>query len=199
MKSAISFLFVLIFLALPLAAAAVDVPNFPTCSNPQGVLKVSFDSGTHGIVGNPGVFTGADKVYTVDEARTVQCFCSVDGDGIQTNWWKVSSLTQDEVEQLKKLGWVYVPSGEAWGLNADPYMAKNEAYSCKSTNNSGGSTTNTSSGTGGSILSAAATVSDVRPSVLGLASTGDTGMLLTLVVTSATSLVLGVFARKYRS
>ncbi len=188
----ILFTLVLLLVAMPVRLVrAANVPDFPTCSNPQGVLQVSFDAGIHGIVGNPGEFTGSDKVYSVNDAQEVQCFCSTDGNGIQTNWWKVSSLSQEEIQTLKNLGWVFVPNGADWGLDQGTYMAQNTNYSCGGTGG-GGSTTTTS--TGSTTSSAASTSAD--PSVLGLAATGDTWMVGLLAILSGTSFILGVASRR---
>lgn len=196
-KGLVVTIFILFLLSTKLVKA-VDVPNFPTCSNPQGILKVSFDSGVHGIVGNPGEFQGADHVYTVDDARTVQCFCSSDGTGIQTNWWKVSSLTQDEIQTLKNLGWTFIPTGSVWGLADAPYMAQNVTYSCKSgnSNNGGGGSSSSNSSSGGSVSSSAASTSSSVGSVLGLAYTGGTWMVGLLAFLSGLSFVLGFLSRK---
>lgn len=184
------------FLLLPSLAGAVDVPNFPTCSNPSGILQVSFGEGIHGIAGNPGEFTGSDSVYTVDDARTVQCFCATDGAGVQTHWWKFSSLTQEQVNQLKNEGWTYVPSGEPWGLQPDPYLALNANYSCKPTTTT--TTTNTnnsnSSSNNGTVL--AASTSNQGGSVLGLATTGNTQTIAALAAFSILSLGFAFMARK---
>lgn len=177
---------ILSFFVLATPVWAVTPPNFPACSNPTGNLVVSYEAGLHGIVGQPNSASGSDKVYSLAEIGNVQCFCAISGEGIQTNWWKTSSLTQDEIEQLKKLGWVYVPTGAVWGLEDTSYMAKNEPYACRSTTSSSSSQ--------GSVLSTAAT--DTKPQVLGLAATGDTQMLLTLIILSFTSLILGIWARK---
>ncbi len=62
-------------------------PDFPAClsfSEPGDYAH--YDFGTHQIVGN-GLVEGADDVYTFGD-NYVQCFCSQEGEGIQTNWWK---------------------------------------------------------------------------------------------------------------
>jgi len=200
MKKGLVFTSLIFFLFSAKLVRAFEVPNFPTCSNPQGVLKVSFDSGVHGIVGNPGEFQGADHVYTIDDARTVQCFCSSDGTGIQTNWWKVSSLTQDEIQTLKNLGWIFIPTGSVWGLVDAPYMAQNITYSCNSGNsNNDGGNSSSSSNSGGSVSSSAASTSSSSGSVLGLAYTGGTWMVGLLAFLSGLSFVLGFLSRKRHS
>ena len=144
---------------------AVTTPTFPTCANPQGVLKVSYSTGSHGIVGVNTEQKGSDSVYTLSDGTLMQCFCSDDGSGIQTNWWKVSLLTDAQIKVLKIQGWFYVPNGALWGLSEAPYMAYNSSYSCRGI---GG-------GTGGGEILAASTQ---LPVVLGLAGTGTTRMIL---------------------
>jgi hypothetical protein len=120
---------------------AYTIPNFPTCSNPNGTLLVSYDSGTHGIVGSTEVYTGTDKVFSLENGNALQCFCASDNQGIQTNWWKISSLDQEEIQTLVNLGWYFVPDGSVWGLSEGAYMAQNLRYTCGGGN--GGSTTTT--------------------------------------------------------
>lgn len=110
----------------------VTLPSFPNCKNPQGSIKVTYSEGTHGIPGNSSIFVGSDSVYTLTTDTTLQCFCPVQGDnGIQTNWWKVSELSIDQIESLVALGWVYIPNGAEWGLDEEPYLAFNISYDCK--------------------------------------------------------------------
>ena len=111
---------------------AVDEPNFPLCSNPQGALVVSYNSGVHGIPGDLSEHVGSDKVYSLTSNTLIQCFCSVSGDGIQTNWWMVSSLTDEQKRILQSEGWILIPNGALWGLEEAPYMAKNSNFSCLS-------------------------------------------------------------------
>lgn len=141
-------------------ANAITTPNFPSCENPQGSLVVSYDSGTHGVVGDSGNFTGKDSVYSVTDDTLIQCLCTDQGQGIQTNWWKLSSMENGQVQTLKNMGWFYVPDGSLWGLAASPYMAINISYTC--VGGQGGGRTG-----GGEVLGAA------TQSVLGLATTGD--------------------------
>ena len=127
-------LFLLIFLAVIAspASAAVSPPDFPSCLAPTGSLKVSYTSGTHGIPGDLGTYTGSDSVYqVVGSDRLIQCFCPASGtSGIQTNWWKVGDLSGGEIDDFVKLGWIYVPSGALWGLDDVAYLAKNVSFSC---------------------------------------------------------------------
>lgn len=151
-------------------AYAVTIPSFPQCSNPSGTLRVSYGSGTHGIVGSGATYTGSDSVYTVSSDALVQCFCpDTAGSGVQTNWWKTSGLSDEDIQVLKNEGWNYIPNGTLWGLENTSYLAKNSEYSCKA--NVGG-------------------VSATNENVQGLAAMGDSiliyafggaGMLLLLL------------------
>jgi len=138
------FLSLAMFAGVTSGVLAIDVPDFPSCSNPQGVVKASYSSGTHGIVGSTATYTGTDIVYQLDNGDVLQCFCSESGLGIQTNWWKASSLDQSQVQTLINLGWYFVPDGTAWGLSEGFYLAQNINYSC------GGTTTTTTSTSGAS-------------------------------------------------
>lgn len=120
---------------------AATPPDFPTCSNPSGTLVVSYVDGSHGIIGSTATYVGSDKVYSLGDGNYTQCFCAADNSGIQTNWWKISSLNQDEIQTLKNLGWYFVPDGSVWGLQEGSYMAKNTSFSC-----GGGSSTTTQAG-----------------------------------------------------
>ena len=95
MKKTILGLFLFTFLQLSVVSPvfAISTPSFPSCANPQGVVRASYSEGVHGIVGSSATYTGSDAVYTLSDDTVTQCFCSVDGAGIQTNWWKASSLS----------------------------------------------------------------------------------------------------------
>ncbi len=163
-------------------AYAVDTPNFPSCLSPQGTLRVFYPNGTHGIVGSTSEYVGTDAVYDLDESTLLQCFCSVDGTGIQTNWWNASSLSEEQVEVLKKEGWFYVPDGSLWGLVADPFVAKNVSYSCRNTPAPSSSSSSSSSSSNSSSNSSSSNSSTSEGDVLGLAATGDSLVLLALTV-----------------
>lgn len=200
--------FLALSLVFPQVVLGVDTPNFPACVSAQGTIVASYPSGTHGIVGDTGTYTGSDTVYKINDVTLVQCFCSENGSGIQTNWWKISSLTEEQLNQLKAEGWVYVPNGAAWGLEDTAYMAKNSNYSCNGggdlcTNLDGVQTSmpdgyhmsatpnkcvqyelggpNTSNGTGGG------------GQVLGLATTGTTSRMLAFGAIGSLILALGLF------
>lgn len=151
---------------------AVDVPSFPTCPNPSGVQIASYADGTHGIPGRVEVFTGSDNVFRIDESRVVQCYCAPDGNGIQTNWWKVSSLTSEEKAELVKQGWIYIPDGSVWGLNQGDWMAQNFTLSCGDKGGGSSSNSNSSSSSTSTTTTIVNTITNVIPQILGFADTG---------------------------
>lgn len=163
---------------------AVDAPNFPACSNPQGTLVVSYDSGIHGVVGGTS-YSGNDKVYKIDNENLVQCLCTTDGKGIQTNWWKASSLDEEQINILKNEGWIYVPNGTVWGLDESAYIAKNVDYSCTSNGTGGGSSSNSSSSSTGQVL--------------GLAFTGNIKLIYSIFALGFLSLAYGQILHRARN
>lgn len=186
----LSLVFSLLMLSPTQTKAQAVVPSFPACSNPQGTLKVSYENGIHGIVGNTSQFSGSDSVYIIDDISLIQCFCADDGQGIQTNWWKISSLTQDEIDSLKKLGWLFIPSGSVWGLDSSPYLAKNSDYDCNGVVNENN---NSSSGQDSSTAAAA---EPKTGSVLGLAATGNSSLIYSLLILGLASILLGKILRR---
>jgi hypothetical protein len=155
-------------------AFAVNAPNFPSCNNPHEYISAHYDTGTHGIVGSNSTYTGSDTVYDTGNDNHYQCFCSDSGQGIQTNWWKVSSLSDSQIQQLKNLGWYHVADGSAWGLASGDYMAINNNYSCR-----GGEVAGTSLG-----------------QVLGLAYTGGKSQILALFGLSGLFALVAVVLKK---
>lgn len=113
---------------------ATTTPSFPACANPQGEIKASYDSGTHGVAGDGSTYSGKDTVYTLSDNTLTQCLCTDNGRGIQTNWWKASSFTQEEKDVLINQGWILITSGLVWGLDDAPYLAQNLSYTCTSSN-----------------------------------------------------------------
>lgn len=166
----------------------MNIPNFPVCSNPQGVMVVSYDSGSHGVVGGQS-YLGNDKVYRIDETNYTQCLCTVDGQGIQTNWWKASSLNDQEVNILKSDGWTYVPNGSVWGLEDSAYIAKNIGYTCVSSNGGTGGGSDTSTSSGNSSIG----------QVLGLAFTGNILLIYLVFGIGILSLFYGQILHRVRN
>ena len=178
----VPFLFSVI-INVPSAFAATP-PDFPACTNPQGPIRSQYNNGVHGVVGNSAEFKGKDTVYTVNENQVLQCLCTDDGQGIQTNWWKISSLNDSEIQVLKNSGWYYVPNGALWGLDNAPYMAKNNSYTCKGDLGGIG---------GGDVLGLATTKSD-------LAATGNKAALYSLIIVGLGSILLifGLLKRRVK-
>lgn len=150
-------------------------PTFPSCLNPQGQVQVYYNDGTHGVPGDSKTYSGYDAVYYLTDESSTQCLCANDGSGIQTNWWKVSSLTQNEITQLTYQGWTYVPDGSVWGLQHAPYLAQNSRYTC--TGGNGG-------GSGGQVL--------------GLASTGNTTFITSIAFFGLIFVSAGLVLTKFR-
>jgi len=173
-KAFLSLVLLVYFLAFSyLEVKAQTPPSFPSCLNPQGTLKASYQDGTHGIVGSTITYTGSDQVYTLSDISLIQCFCADDGSAVQTNWWKIGSLTQEAIDNFKNLGWFFVPTGSVWGLDNEAYLAQNSDYSCLGE----------SLGTGGG-------------DVLGLATTGNITLVYALASVGVLTLLLGILQRK---
>ncbi len=165
---------------------AIDAaPNFPSCVNPQGQLKVRYENGKHAVIGRSNLISGKDEVYWLDNGNLLQCLCEENGEGTQTNWWKVTGITQEEINAYKSQGWIFVPTGSDWGLISDPYLAKNFTYGCKG--NDGGSGGG-DSGIGGGGTS----------SVLGLAQTGNNATYVALFSLGISFVLGGVLLRRKR-
>lgn len=165
---------------------AYQVPSFPSCTNPSGNIKVEYVSGQHAIVGDSKLHEGSDKVYSLFDGNVLQCFCPENGEGIQTNWWKISSLSQNDISSLKNQGWHFIPSGRDWGLDSDPYLAKNENYNCKGNGGGGGESKNDSGagiGGGGDILSS-------------FAPTGDNWMVFLIIIFGVSLVLAAISLRK---
>lgn len=184
----VSFLLSARFLAFP--AYAVSIPSFPACANPQGTIVAKYDSGNHGIVG-AGEKSGSDAVYKLSDESLLQCFCGADGAGTQTNWFKASALSEEDIKDLVIQGWQEVIDGAAWGLAAGRYLAINSSYTCQS-NTSSSSPSSNSGGQGGSTSSTGL----VAASVLSLADTGSLAKIATLLIFGIFSLSTGLLLRK---
>lgn len=180
-------LFVLSFVLFCLlwkTVLAFDIPDFPLCVNPQGTVIASYSSGTHGIPGDYTTHEGTDAVYAVNENQALQCFCATDGNGIQTNWWKTDSLTEEEKSQLLAAGWNYIPDGRAWGLDASSYLAKNYQYDCLF------------GGRGGGEVLGASTLGTGGGEILGFAGTGNKIQIYLSIAVGILLISLGLMLRK---
>ena len=179
----LSFTVLQFFVLAPAQAQAAQIQpsDFPVCASPEGSVKSQYSSGTHGIPGSSATYQGSDTVYQLSKDKLTQCFCAVDGSGIQTNWLKVSDLSDEEIDQYKDAGWIFIQNGANWGLDDTAYLSYNSTYACS------GSATG---GTGESVLGASAN------GVLGFASTGNIKILLALTGIGLTALLLGLKLRK---
>ncbi len=174
----------LFVLANPTVALAVTAPNFPSCLSPQGNEIVEYLSGSHGVPGRINDYQGSDRVYDMSPDTKLQCLCQEDGNGVQTNWWKVSSLTEDQIDVLKKDGWLLITDGSVWGLDTAPYLTKNSDYNCRAQ--------------GGQILESASSTSasnDSQGTVL--AATGDKLPIWYLVTVGIVAIVGGWYLTKF--
>ena len=177
------------------AFAQDNSQTFTSCLTPTGQVIANYTDGNHGIPGL-GSKIGKDAVYALGNGNAMQCFCGTDGAGTQTNWKKISDLSEDEVKIHENQGWIYVPDGSAWGLDEGSYLAQNISYSC-----GGSSITQSSRGDG---LSDGLTDgrSDGRGSIVqsargsNLASTGNILFVLAFLVTGVFLIVTGLFLRK---
>jgi hypothetical protein len=176
-------------------AYAQEVPNFPSCSNPQGQVIAQYSDGFHGVVGRTDTYQGSDNVYKVSEGAVTQCFCADNGQGVQTDWWKTSLISEDQAQSFTNQGWIYAPNGALWGLDESPYFAKNTDFSCQGSNQNSGSgggnssTDSSSAGVGGaSAILSASIVSDV----LGLADTGNISVIIIWALLGLISLTAGL-------
>ncbi len=179
----LSGLVVLLLSALTPSASAVTIPQFPACANPQGSVTASYDSGTHGVAGDQTTYSGKDTVYTLSENTLTQCLCPANGNGIQTNWWKATELSQEEKDVLVSQGWILIPDGSAWGLETGAYLAKNSSYTCSGVGGASATNTSTSGPTG--------ETSSIN-TILNLASTGNIRFILLTIVSGAVLLSLGL-------
>ena len=183
--SLIVFSVLAFLLATPVSAQTI--PSYPSCLNPQGIVKVSYSEGTHGIVGRTGEYKGSDTVYTLNENQIAQCFCASDGNGIQTNWLKADGMTESQIQVLKNQGWVYIPNGSLWGLSNTPYVAYNTDYSCKGD----------SRGVGGASDSSGNILGGAFDSIQELAGTGNIATIYGLLAAGISSLLVGVLLKRY--
>jgi hypothetical protein len=192
MKIFLTIFFIVLSLILQSGKVfAYEIPNFTSCLNPQGQLIASYETGTHGIAGKPGLFEGKDVVYKVSENAVTQCFCPTNGSAVQTNFWKIPALSESEIKTLEAQGWIYIPNGALWGLDSAPYLAKNSDYSCKSSGGGSSSSSGSSSSGSGGAVSGSGGIGQV----LGLASTGNTVFVLGTALTSGISLLLGLILK----
>ncbi len=185
-----ALVFTAVVLVSPIAVTAqLSYPNFPSCLNPNGTVKVSYDNGSHGVPGDSGNYTGKDVVYSNSDGNYTQCLCTSNGDGIQTNWWKTGSITEEETNLLKADGWLFIPDGSLWGLEKSSYMAKNSRYACSS-GGTGGGNSNNNSGSSNSSNGTVLGTSTRFGQVLGLATTGTLPVVIAYIALGVIALFI---------
>lgn len=194
-RSKQSLLFAGISLAILLTvstrqAYAMAVPNFGSCLNPQVAASQVNTGANHGVAGQSSAYSGTDTIYSLQDGNVLQCLCPVEGSGIETEWMKISGISQEELNSFQSQGWIYIPTGAAWGLEDVPYLAKNSDYSCKGSNQS--TSSNSNSGNNGQSTATVVSAS-TQQGVLGLASTGTALPIYALIFAGFVSLFLGVF------
>lgn len=171
--------------------AVFDPPLF-SCLQPIGTTIASYSSGTHGIPGNTGTFTGSDRVFNIDQSHVLQCFCPSDSsNGIQSNWWRITDLSEADQDFFVRRGWVYIPDGQPWGLAQGPYLVKNDSFQCNE-NGRGGNGGSSDGGIGGGV-NGASDSQNRGGSILGassLAGTGSTQKILVLASLGFLSAIL---------
>lgn len=112
---------------------------------------------------------------------------------------KIVDLTSDQVKVYQSQGWIYVPSGAAWGLSDVPYLAQNVDFSCS------GSSSSSSSGGDGKTDGKEPTMymvkSDGRGSIVqaahgtNLASTGNMLFIVEIFSVRRILTATGLFLR----
>ncbi len=171
-------------------------PNFPACPNPGGNLTAQYNSGLHGIPGDSQEYVGSDSVFQINSTQWVQCFCPQNGAGIQTNWLLLQDPSESEISAYKNQGWVFIPDGSAWGLQAASYVAQNSSISCVGgTGNGNDSSANTNS----SNTSVCDSIKPGTPVLTSIKRIGSTATLSWNPVQNAThySISYGVESGKY--
>lgn len=166
-------------------AVGATETSFTSCLTPTGTIVANYPDGEHGIAGL-GSKIGKDKVYTLQDGNSMQCFCATDGAGIQTNWLKVGNLTSDQIKIYENQGWIYIPTGASWGLSDEPYLAQNINYSCWSTTTtndgrSDGKSDGKSDGLGSIVQAAHGSNLASTGNLLFIAEIFSVGVLLTLI------------------
>lgn len=224
MISGIKSLVTLFFLAIiilgvtPNVLAEYQIPEYPLCTSPVGQLKVRYENGLHAIPGETQLRNGSDDVYWTESGNAIQCFCAPDGSGVQTNWLKLEEISHDTVSSLVSKGWIFVPNGADWGLDAASYMAKNTNYTCqaseedpedkndnpednKTDNQTGGSSSgeDKKESTTPSPTPTPQVASGVSQQVLGLADAGGNSNYLALASLGLTLISGGLIARRKKN
>ena len=192
----LTLLGLLLTVAIFAKSVAASEVQFSSCLTPTGSVVADYLNGTHGIAGQ-GSIEGHDTVYALGEGNALQCLCAANGSGTQTNWLKISELSEDQIKVYQNQGWIYIPDGSAWGLSQGSYLAQNSSYSCggSSTTNSGGGDGKTDGRTDGRSDGLGSIVQAAKGSA-GLASTGNITFVLSILGAGIILTLIGLFMRK---
>lgn len=183
-----------LFLGAAAPAHAYSMPEFGSCLNPQWSKSQENHGSNHGVVGI-GTYAGVDSIYE-SNGNVLQCLCTEDGKGYQTNWLKAENMSKAEMQDLQAQGWIYVAHGEDWGLHKSKYMAKNSEYTCAEctpTPTPEEETTPTPTETPEETTSE----ESETPVIGGLAPTGNALAIYLALMAGAAAVVTGVVLRKF--
>jgi hypothetical protein len=118
----------------------INTSFFTNCPNPGGNQVAYYPEGWHWIAGESNLRWGTDSVNHIGSSNYVQCFCPLNKDnnsllgshGIQTNWLKVTNISEEQKNHLLSQGWILIQNGADFGLPSGQYLAKNKDFSCTS-------------------------------------------------------------------
>jgi len=199
-----------LFLSAAAPVSANYTPSFGSCLNPQWAQTQVNTGANHGVV-NVGSFSGTDTIYQSGN-NVMQCLCTDQGVGYQTNWLSASDLSSDQIANLRAQGWIYIPYGDDWGLSKGPYLAQNSSYACTAcTPTPTPSTTVTPTVTPTNTPTPGPTATPTpgpsatptpgtqvgAASANNLANTGNALLIYGSLLAGAASLILGMILRKF--
>lgn len=177
-----------------------DSTSFPSCLNPQISPSQVNKGSNHGVVGFSTPFSGTDTIFNLSRNNVLQCLCTDNGQGFQTNWLNVSQLSQSEINVFVSQGWTFFANAGAWGLNG-AYVAKTSQFLCSAptttpTPTPGQVSSSNTNPTATPIPQATNTPTPKKPEVLALATTGNILFIYILLLAGGSSFILGLILRK---
>lgn len=181
-----------LFLGAATPAHAYTMPEFGSCLNPQWSKTQENNGSNHGVVG-VGTYAGVDSIYETN-GNVLQCLCTPEGKGYQTNWLKAENMSKAEMQELESQGWIYVAYGEDWGLHKSKYMAKNTEYTCAECTPTPTPVSETPTPTEEAIET---TEESETPVIGGLAPTGNTLAIYMAIMAGVAAVVTGLVLRKF--
>lgn len=184
-----------LFLGAATPAQAYNMPEFGSCLNPQWSKTQENHGSDHGVVGI-GTYAGVDSIYE-SNGNVLQCLCTTNGKGYQTNWLKADLLSKNEMQDLQAQGWIYVAHGEDWGLNNSKYMAKNSEYTCAECTPTPVAETPTPTSSVPGPTETPEVTEAPAPRIGGLAPTGNALTIYLAIMAGAAAVVTGLVLRKF--